>query len=384
MFIGLSLYLFFIYFAQERLYNNITTGDLSLGAEKYLRILSVLFIFLTVIISFLVAKTKYHHSIYIAYVLLVLYLGLNFIITVDDISEISRFMDSKGIGTWLCLGLFLTSFDDRRFELFKKFLFISVVFISILALYNFTQFGVGLYRGQALSKYQVYAVNMVWIAPYVFLILKNNRKLKWLRLCSITMGIILALITQTRSFLLIYFITILFDFYHTKNKRTYVILLSIAFVGLSYLILNTKMLSSSFELLMNRGTNDTRSEQLLTFISQLNFTEIITGGGFLSSYTEGRMVWTAVDNQWMYLIWWGGLIPTLCYFYLSAIIPIKLIFKGSMDYETKVECFILILWVLALGGLAIFSTMSVDFFFFVVCIILGRVLYKFSSIPIHD
>ncbi len=78
-----------------------------------------------------------------------------------------------------------------------------------------------MWRGQALSKYQVYSVNLVWLTPYAFLTLKNNPKLKWIRLLVLFMGIILALVTQTRSFLIIYFITLLFDFYHTKNKRSY-------------------------------------------------------------------------------------------------------------------------------------------------------------------
>lgn len=378
LFVGLFLNLFFIYFAQERLYSKINTGDLSLGPEKYLRILSVVFIFATVILSLFVAKTKYHFSIYFAYIILLVYITLNYVVSGADLSDMTQFMDSRGIGTWVCLGLIFTSYEDKRFRWFNKFLFFSVVFITLLAIYNISQFGIGLWRGQALSKYQVYTVNFVWIAPYVFLILKHNKKLKWLRILSITMGIVLALITQTRSFLLIYAITIAFDFFNTKNKATYTMLIGIGFIGFAYLVLNTKMLSTSFELLINRGIEDTRSEQLAVFVSQLNFIDIITGGGFFTSYRFGRNQWYFVDNQWLYLLWWGGIIPVITYFYLCAIVPIKLIFRGGMDYETKVECFVLIIWVLALSGLAIFSTMSVDFFFFTISIILGRVLYKYS------
>ena len=378
LFMGLFLSLFFIYFAQERLYNKINTGDLTLGSEKYLRILSVIFIFLAVILTLFIGKTKYHFSIYFTYIVLLLYITLNYTFSGAEFSDMAQFMDSRGIGTWVCLGLIFTSYDDKRFVFFKKFLFFSIIFITILTFYNLTQFGIGLWRGQALSKYQVYTVNFVWIAPYVFLILKHNKKLKWLRILSITMGIVLALITQTRSFLLIYVITIAFDFFNTKNKATYTMLIGIGFIGFAYLVLNTKMLSTSFELLLNRGVENTRTEQLTVFISQLNFLEIITGGGFFASYRIGGEQWYHVDNQWLYLLWWGGIIPVITYFYLCAIVPIKLIFKGGMDYETKVECFVLIIWVLALSGLAIFTTMSVDFFFFTISIILGRVLYKYS------
>ena len=45
LFIGLSLGLIFVYFAQERLYREMTVGDISLGPERFLRNVSVVFIF---------------------------------------------------------------------------------------------------------------------------------------------------------------------------------------------------------------------------------------------------------------------------------------------------------------------------------------------------
>lgn len=379
LFTGLLLSLFFVYFAQERLYNVVTTGSRALGVEKYIRILAVICIFLTVTLSIFSSRSKYKVSIFFAYLVLLTTVILNYLISGAGIFDMTQFMDKRGIGTWICLGLIFVGYDDKRFELFKNLLIFSIFFISAIALYNFYDFGIGLYRSQALSKYQVYAVNMVWIIPYVFLILKNDKRLKWIRLIFISMGIILALITQTRSFLIIYIITVLFDFYNTKNKASYSVLAVIGAAGLVYLIMNTTIFSTSFELLLNRGTTDTRSTQLGVFLKQLNLIEIISGKGFFASYRFGSNQWSAVDNQWLFLLWWGGLIPVLCYSYLCTIIPIKMMFLRRISYETKVECFVLILWVLALTGLAIFTTMSVDFFFFVISVILGRVLYKYSN-----
>lgn len=379
LFIGLFSSLLFLYFAQERLFNTIATGDNTLGPEKYLRILSIISIFITVIISIFHSRRKYSFSIYFAYFVLLIYIILNYLFSGADILDMAEFMHTKGIGAWVCFGLIFVSHDDWRYILFRKFLIFSAIFISLLSLYNFLNFGVGLWRGQALSKYQVYATNLVWIVPYVFLMLKYKVKLKWLRVLILLMGIILALVIQTRSFLIMYLIVIFFDFYHTRNKSGYIGLLGIVTIGFLYLIFNTAMLSTSLELLLNRGTQDTRTEQLVVFIHQLDFLEIITGSGFYTSYTFGQTQRFGVDNQWLYLLWWGGVIPVLAYFYLSAVIPIKMAIKGGLSYETKVECIILILWVLALTGLAIFSTMTTDFFFYIVSIILGRVLYKNSN-----
>lgn len=379
LFIGLIFNLFYIYFAQERLYSATTTGSFALGPEKYLRILSVIAIFFTVIFSIFTAKRKYHFSIFFSYLVLIISITLNYLISGASITNMTHFMDKKGIGTWVCLGIIFVSYNSKRYDSYKNFMIFSSIFISILAIYNFIDFGIGGWRGQALSKYRVYAVNYVWIAPFCFLILKEYRNIKWLRFFVLIMGIILALIIQTRSFLIIYLLTILFDFFNTKKKSTYIAILVLGFFIMAYIIATTEIFSTSLNLLVNRGTNDTRTEQLSNFINQLNFFEIITGSGYFASYRIGSEIWISVDNQWLYLLWWGGLIPVLSYGYLCGIIPFIMIFKKNLSYETKVECFILIIWFLALLGLAIFTTMSVDFFFFTTSIILGRVLYKFSN-----
>lgn len=378
LFLGLFLNLGFVYFAQERLYLSESTGVNYLGSEKYLRILSVIFIFLTAILSLFKARNQYHFSIYFVYLLLLVYICLNFSISGASFTNMTHLMDKKGVGTWICLGLIFVSYNNKRYLFFKKFLIFSILYISLLSIYNIIDFGIGGWRMQAMSKYRVYAVNLVWLVPYGFLILKNNKKLKILRVYIMAIGIIIALIIQTRSFLIIYFLTIIFDFFNTKNKAGYTIALGIGFVALTYLVLNTEVLSASYDLIVNRGTHDTRTEQLSRFFDQLDFFEVITGKGYFASYFLNRNIYYYIDNQWLFLFWWGGLIPGLCYLYLSAIIPTKMILIGNMNYETKVECFILIIWVLGLGGLAIFSTMSVDFFFFIVTILLGRVLYKYS------
>ncbi|MEP0212353.1 MAG: hypothetical protein ABJD66_04000, partial [Cellulophaga sp.] len=81
LFAGLFLNLFFVYFAQERLYRTETFGDNSLGAEKYIRILSVVFIFFTVFLSLFAARAKYKISVFFPYLLLLFTLTLNFLIS---------------------------------------------------------------------------------------------------------------------------------------------------------------------------------------------------------------------------------------------------------------------------------------------------------------
>ena len=378
-FIGLGLNLIFIYFDQARLYNFMTYGDLSLGAEKYFRSFSVIFLYATVILNLFAAKDSYLPKIFISYFLILGFITIIYILTGPGLDDLTGLMDSKGIGPWLALGLIFVGYDDHRYELFKKFLIGCVIVISIYVIYSLITDGIGLYRGQSLARYRIYATNLVWITPFVFLIFKNNEKLRVIRIFAIFIGITSALITITRSFLLIYFLVLVFDFFHTKKKTPYFIGFIVVGILFIYMLLNLESYSSSFDLLLKRGFEDSRSNQLMAFISQLNFFDLIVGQGFDPTYYIDGNAYNLIDNQWLKLIWWAGLIPALSYFYLTAIIPFKLFIKKNQDYETRVESFILVLWTLACAGLAIYSTMSVDFFFFAICIIQGRLLYKYSQ-----
>ena len=231
-FIGLGLSLVFVYYAQERLYRQMTYGDLSLGSEGLLRMFSVILLFIAVILSLFDARKKYLHKIFFAYVLLLVIIIINYLFTGPDLGDLTDLMDLKGIGPWVCFGLIFVGFDDNRYNVFKIFLFISVIIISLFVIYNLVNFGVGQYRGQALALYRVYAVNLVWLTPFVFLILKNNKKLVALRVYALLIGIVVALVTQTRSFLLIYILVLGFDFYYTRKKVYYTIGISI--IGLLF------------------------------------------------------------------------------------------------------------------------------------------------------
>jgi len=333
---------------------------------------------LTAILSLFAAKNKYLPKLFIAYILILGFITINYLVTGPGIDDLTGLMDSKGIGPWLAFGLIFVSFDDDRYNLFKKFLIISVIVISIFIIHSLITNGVGLYRGQSLARYRIYATNLVWITPFVFLISKDNEKLRVIRVFAIFMGITSALICITRSFLLIYLMVLIFDFFHTKKKTTYIIGLVAVGILFIYMLFNTEVLSTSYDLLVKRGVEDSRTNQLMGFISQLNFIDLIVGQGFNPTYYFDGQQSNMIDNQWLKLIWWAGLIPAVMYFYLTAYIPFKLFFKKNQDYETKVESFILIIWTLACAGLAIYSTMSVDFFFFIICIIQGRLLYKYS------
>ena len=105
---------------------------------------------------------------------------------------------------------------------------------------------------------------------------------------------------------------------------------------------------------------------------------MIVGTGHNSSWDFGGRPYKYLDNQWLLFIWWAGLIPAMMYFYLTAIIPFKLFTTKNQDYETKVESFLLIIWTFGCAGLAIYTTMSINFYFFIICVIQGRLLYKYS------
>lgn len=376
--IGLGLSLIFVFFAQERLFNQITTGTITLGNEKYFRSFGVVFLFSGILINLFDAKNKYLPRFLVAYLCIVGYISLNYLFTGPGVDSLTGLMDTKGIGPWIAFGLIFMGYDDKRYALFKKFLFLSIGVLAFYVLLNLFEFGVGAYRGQALSKYRIYATNLVWITPFIFLVLKNKPKLRWLRIFAISIGIISALITLTRSFLLIYILVLLFDFAFSKKKIYYVIGGSFLAILFIYSLINLDWFSTSFDLLVQRGINDTRTNQLFQFLGQVNFFDLIVGTGYESSWNFAGQQYGHLDNQWLLLLWWAGLVPALGYFYLTFIIPIKMFLRKGQDYETRVEAFVLVLWALACAGLSIYTTMAVDFYFFIVCVIQGRLLYKYT------
>ena len=376
--IGLGLSLIFVFFAQERLFNQITTGTITLGNEKYFRSFGVVFLFSGILINLFDAKNKYLPRFLVAYLCIVGYISLNYLFTGPGVDSLTGLMDTKGIGPWIAFGLIFMGYDDKRYALFKKFLFLSIGVLAFYVLLNLFEFGIGAYRGQALSKYRIYATNLVWITPFIFLVLKNKPKLRWLRIFAISIGIISALITLTRSFLLIYILVLLFDFAFSKKKIYYVIGGSFLAILFIYSLINVDWFSTSFDLLVQRGINDTRTNQLFQFLGQVNFFDLIVGTGYESSWNFAGQQYGHLDNQWLLLLWWAGLVPALGYFYLTFIIPIKLFLRKGQDHETRVEAFVLVLWALACAGLSIYTTMAVDFYFFIVCVIQGRLLYKYT------
>ncbi|WP_394749399.1 hypothetical protein [Spongiimicrobium salis] len=378
LFAGLFLGLVFVYFAQERLSLRILFGaGFSLGPEKYIRIGSVILIFLSVLLAVFRAKEKYLIQIYLAYILLLAYVFGVYVLGGGSLTNTTDLMDIKGPGPWICLGLIFVSYNELRFKWFQYFLAIAVIVIALMGIYTFLDFGIGSYRGQALAKYRVYAVTMVWITPYVFLSLKTHKTLAKYRGLALVAGISLALIIQTRSFLLIYFLVLFFDFYHSEKKSLYILSALISAFLFFSVLLSGEFLGGAVDSLGQRGLDDTRTEQLRAFFSQLDFFEVIVGKGSDATWNFGGKQYPYLDNQWLLLLWWAGLIPFLAYLYLTAYIPIRM-FLRSKDYETKVEAFVLVIWVLACAGLAIYTTMSVDFFFIIICIIQGRLLYKYS------
>src|SRR5690606_33285722 len=129
-----------------------------------------------------------------------------------------------------------------------------------------------------------YAVNAMWTFPYVFLSLKNHKTLSKYRFILLLIGIYLALIIQTRSFLLLYGLVIIFDFYYSQKKPIYIIAIIILTFLFMALLFSSDYLSSSFNQLENRGLDDSRTNQLEQFLQQLNPIELVVGKGPFASW----------------------------------------------------------------------------------------------------
>lgn len=126
---------------------------------------------------------------------------------------------------------------------------------------------------------------------------------------------------------------------------------------------------------------DTRSNQYREFFDQVSALQLFTGQGMEAGYmsTEGGMNYKYIDNQYLYALFhYGALLtlPWLC-FWLIALLKRK---ESSVRIDgERSSMFIVIMWLMALGGLSVYNAVTINPQNFVVALIAGRSLFlKFN------
>ena len=140
-----------------------------------------------------------------------------------------------------------------------------------------------------------------------------------------------------------------------------------------------KILQNALNILFERTGENSRSSQLVEFLDQYDTNYLLKGVG-----PTGTWYWSSVgryynylDNQFLLLLWWAGL-PTLLFYLFYLIKPIMKKSEIQLFQNVKGLKMIILFWILACAGFAIYGGISSDPYFDFITLLIGMQTCKFT------
>jgi hypothetical protein len=344
------------------------------------------------ILSFVFYRKYFPTYVSVCYLLMLL---LVIITSLGDLEEImlkpSIFYTVKGIGTFLNFGiLFFAASTSHFHKILKLFYYICFAFI-IAGIINLSKLGFGASRIQYLDALREFAVYLIWVFPFFLLQDEENKKTNILNLLIFGITFIFILCTGSRSYLVIYVLYFLAKFkdqLKTKNSLVVIFGTLILIAGGVFIFANSgldKALEGAVSNLTERASEDSRSEQLVEFMGQYDADYLIQGVGPMGTWNWSK--WPApyyyLDNQFLLLLWWAGLPALLAYLYF-VIRPITQ--KAEILYFENIKGvkMILIMWLLACAGFAIYVGICSDPYYDFITLLIGLQACKYTLLQSDD
>lgn len=338
--------------------------------------------------SFFLYRKYFPSYITNCYLLMILWVT---IASINDFGAILKspnfFFSIKGIGTFINFGLLYFAADTERFPKVLKFFYFICFFFILAAFLNLAKMGGGASRKEYLTSISGLAFYCIWVFPYFFLQEEENKKKNLINLGTFGIIILLILFTGARSYLLISALYLMLKFSKTlKSKNGIATMIGLGILSVAgYIIFSSSGMGDSVESAMTnlseRSGEDTRSEQIMDFLSQYDTEYLIQGVGPL-----GLWFWHGIndfygflDNQFLLLAWWAGLPAILTYiFFLVKSLTVE----SEILYFEKIKGIKLIigLWIGACLGFAIYVTISSDLYYFFISFMIGLNACQYTKI----
>jgi hypothetical protein len=286
---------------------------------------------------------------------------------------------------WLSCILILAGMDRSVWKVLDPLIIIISYITAVFALKSLIIICNYLTEDRWGSAPAQYMVLLMWFAGWTFL---SSWSCSGWKLCMrwfpYIVFIIGAILTRTRSWLIMSFLLFIFFLLISKSANTirahvikkfmlFAILLTIIFTS-GFLIFQDQYFSA-YDRFMERITEDSRSEQYEAFFSQVPVTDLILGGGPKATWSEGEGKYFSeyqyLDNQYIWMAFLGGL-PTLVSYVILIILPgLKAYHYGARKNDAAAAVLI-ILWGLVCAGLGTFSNPTIGSYSFFICLLAGR------------
>jgi hypothetical protein len=338
--------------------------------------------------SFILYRKYFPSFINTCYVLMVLSVTAASIPDFDTIfARPTFFFSMKGIGTFLNFGLLYFVADTERFpKILKLFYYLCFAFI-IAGFINLTKIGFGASRKEFILVIKDVAFYCVWVFPYFFLQEEENKKKNLVNLVAFMLMVVLVFTTGARSYLIIcaLFLAIKFSKQLKSKNGIFAVLGMLVVIAGCYVALLNSDYSSTFEgaatNLSERSEQDTRSDQLIDFLSQYDMDYLVQGVG-----PKGTWYWHSIDskyefldNQFLLLAWWAGLPAIFTYLFLL----IRSLMQKSeilLFQDIKGVKLIIGLWIAACLGFAIYVGITSDPYYYFMSFMIGLNACQYTKI----
>jgi hypothetical protein len=283
----------------------------------------------------------------------------------------ASFYNTKGIGTYLNLGILFAAANLRYISKIQKLFLLITITFTVLGLMSLASVGMGFNRQDMLFKVREYANYLVYVFPFFFL---RHREKKWQNILYYVFFVgvlVIILSTASRSYIIVFFLVLAaklyYQFSHSIRENAYLLLaLVIIFTfGINYLMESSfyNSFSSIIDIIEERAADDTRSEQFEEFFRQYDASNLLFGvgpsGTYYSSNVGGQ--YGSFDNQFILLGWWAGL-PALLVYILLLVRSMLRTYSPQRSFpdkeSVKMAKWCIFLWILAAGGLAIWVSIS--------------------------
>ncbi len=297
------------------------------------------------------------------------------------------FFSIKGIGTYINIGILFFAADTRYFPKVLDFFYYLCFAIIVASLINIGKAGIGASRREFLTYLRDYSVFLMWVFPFFFLQDEPNKKKNLVNIAAFLLIFVIVLSTGSRSYLILYLLYVVIKFRAQLQTKNGIILIMamVVLVAVGYFILINSSLSGTVESavgnLNERSGEDTRSDQIMDFLSQYDMDYLVQGVGPVKNwFWHGiNAPYGFLDNQFLLIAWWAGLPTILAYVFLlvrSLFIETEILqFENIKGLKT-----IIFFWIAACLGMAIYCTLCSEHYYYFLSLLIGLNACRYTQI----
>jgi hypothetical protein len=285
-------------------------------------------------------------------------------------------MDGGPFFCFMCLGIF-AGMEENVWPAVMRWCLILAPLSALLSIWELR----GLREYTMVTGANPPLLHMIrafWLSAVLLLLRPQNRSCRLLGLTTLMVCMLIAIYLQRRSFIgqIILVLILFFVFVQNVAGRLSIVrvmwgvaMACVFLIGVSAYV--SAKYPHAVDALIDRLSQDTRSQQYRDYFSQIPLENLILGMGPDASYIQGRGQYKYIDNQFLFILLRYGL-PVLSGYCLAVFLPAFLLFRTRISLWEKGAAFVITLWMFALLGLAVYIGIEWNVANYMIIFLAGR------------